>query len=187
MTRILQASVFGLTIILLLMFLRRKVIDKRFRISVIFTFSLASANRVFIELYPASSLPPGLCVITIAVYCLGSTVDFYLVALSVALLLQVSAPILPTRFRHRVSPKIPCVEITFQLVITLGAHAQRGYGSCCLSVTLHLTSRMFVRLTNDTTYLMRQDTAPQLAILFDGTRCIPVNRARFSQTGSISR
>ena len=61
-------------------------------------------------------------------------------------------------------------------VITLGAHAQRGYGSwsvhrkylpvtgsgyiniicglcVCLSVTLHLTSRMFVRLTNDTTYL----------------------------------
>ena len=27
-------------------------------------------------------------------------------------------------------------------------------GVCvCLSVTLHLTSRMFVRLTNDTTYL----------------------------------
>ena len=44
-------------------------------------------------------------------------------------------------------------------VITLGAHAQRGYGSwsvcvcVCLSVTLHLTSRMLVRLTNDTTYL----------------------------------
>ena len=42
--------------------------------------------------------------------------------------------------------------------ITLGAHAQRGYGSCVcvcvyLSVTLYLTSRMFVRLTNDTTYL----------------------------------
>ena len=46
------------------------------------------------------------------------------------------------------------------VVITLGAHAQRGYGSwvcvclsVCLSVTLHLTSRMFVRLTNDTTCL----------------------------------
>ena len=43
-------------------------------------------------------------------------------------------------------------------VITLGAHAQRGYGSwvcvsVCLSVTLHLTSQMFVRLTNDTTCL----------------------------------
>ena len=41
---------------------------------------------------------------------------------------------------------------------TLGAHAQRGYGSwvclsVCLSVTLHLTSRVFVRLTKDTTYL----------------------------------
>ena len=44
-------------------------------------------------------------------------------------------------------------------IITLGAHAQRGYGSVCLSVCLsvsvtqHLTSPMFVRLTNDTTYL----------------------------------
>ena len=46
------------------------------------------------------------------------------------------------------------------LVIALGAHAQRGYGSwvclcvcVCVSVTLYLTSRMFVRLTDDTTYL----------------------------------
>jgi hypothetical protein len=42
-------------------------------------------------------------------------------------------------------------------VVTLGAHAQRGYCSwsvcvcVCLSVTLHLTSRMFVRLTKDLT------------------------------------
>ena len=40
---------------------------------------------------------------------------------------------------------------------SLGAHAQRGYCSCvcvcvCVSVTLHLTFRMFVRLTNDMTY-----------------------------------
>ena len=32
-----------------------------------------------------------------------------------------------------------------------GAHAQRG--AVCLSVTQHLTSSMFVRLTNGTTYL----------------------------------
>ena len=40
-------------------------------------------------------------------------------------------------------------------MFTLGAHAQRGYSSWseCLSVTQHLTSRMFVRLTKDTTYL----------------------------------
>ena len=44
------------------------------------------------------------------------------------------------------------------IFITLGAHAQRGYSSwaclsVCLSVTLYLTPRMSVRLTNDTTYL----------------------------------
>ena len=43
-------------------------------------------------------------------------------------------------------------------VVTLGAHAQRGYCSwvclsVCLSVTLNLTSRVSVRLTKDTTYL----------------------------------
>ena len=55
-----------------------------------------------------------------------------------------------------------CTLQTLGGLITLGAHAQRGYDSwsvmsvcvcVCLSVTLHLTSRMFVRLTNDTTYL----------------------------------
>ena len=42
-------------------------------------------------------------------------------------------------------------------LFTLGAHAQRGYGSwvcvCVCVSALHLTSRMFVRFTNDTTYL----------------------------------
>ncbi|CAI7992234.1 hypothetical protein GBAR_LOCUS945 [Geodia barretti] len=46
-------------------------------------------------------------------------------------------------------------------LITLGAHAQRGYCSwvcvcvcvcVCVSVTLHLTSRMSVRPRNDTIY-----------------------------------
>ena len=40
--------------------------------------------------------------------------------------------------------------------LTLGAHAQRGLHysrSVLLSVTLHLTSLVFFRLTNDTTYL----------------------------------
>ena len=38
-------------------------------------------------------------------------------------------------------------------VITLGAHAQRGYClSVCLSVTLHLTPRTSVRPRNDTIY-----------------------------------
>ena len=40
------------------------------------------------------------------------------------------------------------------ILITLSAHAQRGYRCwVCVCVTLHFTSRMFVRLTNDTTYL----------------------------------
>ena len=50
--------------------------------------------------------------------------------------------------------------VSWPQLITLGAHAQRGYGSwlclcvcVCLSVTLHLTSRVFVRLTKDTTYV----------------------------------
>ena len=50
-----------------------------------------------------------------------------------------------------VSPSLP-------ISLTLGAHAQRGLQSSvcvcvCVSVTLNLTCRMFVRLTNDTTYL----------------------------------
>ena len=38
----------------------------------------------------------------------------------------------------------------FSAFVTLGAHAHR---SVCLSVTQHLASRMFIRPTNDTTYL----------------------------------
>ena len=43
------------------------------------------------------------------------------------------------------------------MLLTLGAHAQRGLlqlGMCvCVSVTLNLTSRVSVRLTKDITYL----------------------------------
>ena len=40
-------------------------------------------------------------------------------------------------------------------LITLGAHAQRGYSSwVCVSVCVSVTPPMFVRLTNDTTYLV---------------------------------
>ena len=38
-------------------------------------------------------------------------------------------------------------------LLTLGARVAVVGLSVCLSVTQHLTSRMFVRLTNDTTYL----------------------------------
>ena len=58
---------------------------------------------------------------------------------------------------HRASGPGP--SAAFSLVstaLTLGAHAQRGLlqlGLCvCVSVTLHLTSRTFVRPRNDTIY-----------------------------------
>ena len=52
------------------------------------------------------------------------------------------------------------------LVITLGAHVQRGYGSWVgLSVTQHLTFPMFVCLTNDTTYLMGNEGQKFRAVL----------------------
>ena len=35
------------------------------------------------------------------------------------------------------------------VVVTLGAHAQRGYSIVCLSVTLYLTIRKSVRPRND--------------------------------------
>ena len=53
--RMFQVILFGLIIILLLIFLRKKAIDnpaKRFGLSVIFTFSLASISVIVIELYP---------------------------------------------------------------------------------------------------------------------------------------
>ena len=47
------------------------------------------------------------------------------------------------------------ILLVYSRIITLGAHAQRGYGSWVVSqsVTLHLTSRLSIRRTNDTTYL----------------------------------
>ena len=121
-TRILQTLFCGLSILLLLIVLRKKAVNnpaKRFGLSVIFTLSLASLNRVVIELYPANTLPPWLCVLTMAVYCLGSTVILYLVALPIALLLQVSAPIFSERYRRTISPKIPLIEVAFQLMIVI--------------------------------------------------------------------
>ena len=121
-TRVLQVIVFALTIILILMFLRKKAINnpaKRFGLSFIFTFSLASVNRVVIELYPASSLPSWFCAVTMTVYCLGSTVILYVVALSIALLLQVSTPIFPERYRHKLTPKIPFIEVALHLMIVI--------------------------------------------------------------------
>ena len=52
------------------------------------------------------------------------------------------------------------------MIFTLGAHAQRGYVTVCLSVTQHLTSPMFVRLTNDTTYLTGNEGQKICAVFF---------------------
>ena len=53
-----------------------------------------------------------------------------------------------------------------ELVITLGAHAQRGYGSwvVCLS-GLYLAGRAFIRSTNDATYLAGNEVENVCAIL----------------------
>ena len=53
------------------------------------------------------------------VYCLGSTVFLYLVALPIALLLQVSAPIFPERYRHKLTPIIPFIEVALHLMIVI--------------------------------------------------------------------
>ena len=50
-------------------------------------------------------------------------------------------------------------------IITLGAHAQRGW--VCLSVTLHLTSRVFVRFTKGTTYLTGNEGQKFRTTFFD--------------------
>ena len=54
-------------------------------------------------------------------------------------------------------------------IITLGAHAQRGYGSwyirVCTVCLLRLTFPMFVCLTNDTTYLTGNEGQKFRAVL----------------------
>ena len=59
-------------------------------------------------------------------------------------------------------------------IITLGEHVQRGDGSMVvcvssLSVTLHLTSRVFVRLTKDMTYLTGNEGQNNLAVCWSFT------------------
>lgn len=123
-TRIVQILASGLAILYLLVYLRKKAVDnpaKRFGFSVIFTFGLASTNRVVLLLYPTTPLPPWICVITLTLYCVGSTVILYLVALPIALLLQVSAPIFPDRFRHKMASKILLIEVTSQLLIFIAS------------------------------------------------------------------
>ena len=124
-TRIVQATLFGLSIVLLLIFLRKKAFNnptKRFGLSLIVAFSLASFTIVAIELYPSTPLPRWLCVLTMVLYSLGSTVTLYIVALSVALLLQVSEPIFTqSSCYHRISPRLPLIEASFQLMIVIAS------------------------------------------------------------------
>ena len=118
-TRIIQAFGCGLTFLLLLLLLRQKAFNnpaKRFGLSLIFAFSLSSLNRVMMELSP-SHLPLWLCRIAMSLYCLGSTIILYLVALPVALLVQVSSPIFPEQYRQKISSKIIFIEPFVQLLI----------------------------------------------------------------------
>ena len=124
-TRIVQATLFGLSIVLLLIFLRKKAFNnptKRFGLSLIFAFSLISFTIVAIELYPSTRLPRLLCVLTMVLYSLGSTVTLYIVALPVALLLQVSEPIFTqSSCYHRISPRLPLIEASLQLTIVMAS------------------------------------------------------------------
>ena len=116
-TRIIHATLFGLSIVLLLIFLRKKAFNnpaKRFGLSLIVAFSLASFSIVTLELYPSTPLPRWFCVLSMALYSLGSTVRHYLVALLVALLLQVSEPIFTqSSCYNRISPRLPLIEASF--------------------------------------------------------------------------
>ena len=104
-TRIVQAVGSGLILVLLLLILGKRAFNspaKRLGLSLIFAFSLSSLNRVLMVFYP-HSLPLWLCIVTIALYCLGSTIILYLVALPVALLVQVSTPIFPEWCKRKIS------------------------------------------------------------------------------------
>ena len=87
-----------------------------------------------------------------------------------------------------------------RLSLTLCAHAQRGFtvvgcgclsvclsvSVCvCVSVTQHLTSPMFVRLTNDTTYLTPNDGQNFVRFSLKMLRCKA--RARKSQYANTQR
>ena len=123
-TRVLQGVFFGLSLLLLLALLRKKAFNnpaKRFGLLLMFTLSLFSLSRAVVYLYPASSLPQWLCVVTMVFYCLGRTAILYLVALPVALLLQVSTPIIPEGFRHKISAVVPLIEVLLQIVILVSS------------------------------------------------------------------
>lgn len=119
--RIIQVVGCGLTLVLLLLILKKRAFDspaKRFGLPLIFAFSLSALNRVIMEFYQ-HSLPLWLCIVTIVLFCLGSTIILYLVALPVALLVQISAPLFPEWFKHNLSNKIPFIESALQITILL--------------------------------------------------------------------
>ena len=70
---------------------------------------------------------------------------------------------------HSYSSKHMCctnTHVPLAWIVTFGAHAQRGYCSwvVCLSVTQHLTSRVFVCLTKDMTYLTGNEGQKVVAV-----------------------
>ena len=119
--RIIQTVGCGLALALLLLSFRKKALNspaKRLGLSLIFAFSLSSLNRVVMEFYPYS-LPAWLCIVTIILFCLGSTIILYLVVLPVVLLLQVAAPMFPEQGKRILSPAIPVIEAVVQVLIIL--------------------------------------------------------------------
>ena len=105
-------------------------------------------NRALYCLLRPGSL--ALCILKAQEGTTEACIDSRMLSTSVARLYASSLRAQPIKYRACV------VRRRFALFITLGAHAQRGYSSwvvcLCLSVTLHLTSRVFFRLTKDTTY-----------------------------------
>ena len=117
-------AVFLLSLFSVLIFLRRKAFNnpaKRFGLSLIVAIWVLCVGTAVFLFYPASSLPQWLCVVTMVFFCVGSTADFYLVALPAALLLQVSAPLMPETFCHKITPVVPLIEVILQIVILISS------------------------------------------------------------------
>ena len=110
---VVEGALFLLSLFSVLIFLRRKAFNnpaKRFGLSLIVAISVLCLDTGVITLYPARSLPQWLCVVAMLLFCSGTTILLYLVALPTALLLQVSAPIIPESVRHKVTHMVLLME-----------------------------------------------------------------------------
>ena len=115
-------AIFLLSFLSILIFQRRKAFNnpaKRFGLSLIVAIWIFCLDSALIKLYPARSLPQWLCVVTMLLYCSGSTITLFIIALLTAVLLQVSAPIIPESVRHKVTPKVPLLELFFHLTVII--------------------------------------------------------------------